>query len=71
MEGVEVDGLVLGLLVQGVDERGVGGAADDRVAVAEAPVDGQAGVAVGVGCVVEKSAETKCARFGPVLLTIL
>ena len=40
VEGVEVDGLVLGLLVQGVDERGVGGAADDGVAVAEAPVDG-------------------------------
>ena len=52
MEGVEVDGLVLGSPVQGVNERGVGGTSDDGVAVAEAPVDGQASVAIGVGSVV-------------------
>ena len=40
MEGVEVDWLVLGSLVGGVDQRCVCGAADDGVAVAEAPVDG-------------------------------
>ena len=55
VEGVKVDWLVLGSLVGGIDQWGVSGTADDGVAVPEAPVDGQAGVAIGVGRVVEES----------------
>ena len=55
MEGVKVDGLVLGSLAFGVDERGVGGATDDGVAISKAPVDGKACVAVRMSNIVEES----------------
>ena len=55
MEGVKVDGLVLGSLAFGVDEGCVGGATDDGVAISKAPVDGKACVAVRMSNVVEES----------------
>ena len=57
MEGVKVDRFVLGSLVGGIDQRSVSGTADDGVAVPEAPVDGQANVAIGMSCVVEESGQ--------------
>ena len=59
VEGVKVDWFVLGSLVGGIDQRSVSGTADYSVAVPEAPVDGQANVAIGVGCVVEESGQER------------
>ena len=55
VEGVKVDGLVLGVLVFGIDERSVGGTTEDGVAIPQAPVDSETGVAVGVSCIIEES----------------
>ena len=55
VEGIKVDGLVLGSLAFGVDEGCVGGATDDGVAISKAPVDGKACVAVRMRSVVEES----------------
>ena len=55
MEGVKVDGLVLRVLVFGIDEWSVGGTTKDGVAIPEAPVDSETGVAVGVCCIIEES----------------
>ena len=55
VEGVKVDGLVLGVLVFGIDERSVGGTTKDGVAIPEAPVDSETGVTIGVRCVIEES----------------